>query len=207
MRRTYLLDLGTVGNWAFLENHKWVNVVFRTSCELASLRRFVVITCCKNYHCLFGRFHHMLLLWELAFSGSHCSLRTYYSVRWTLALFSVGFQVGNLQQERKACGRLYRDGKISFQRFSCAAARRPELKGGVYTCAWWKGKFTSAPISPRKLSWAFPAHAGLSCLYSCGVPTVSPVVLSNSSFPTISFLLISHRGPQPSGPTVNGLHF
>lgn len=60
-----------------VENHKWVNVVFRACCELASPRRFVVITFCKNYHCLPGSFHHTLLLQELEYLGSHCRLGTY----------------------------------------------------------------------------------------------------------------------------------
>lgn len=90
--------------------------MLRTSCELASHRRFVVITCYKNYHCLSSSFHHMLLLRELAFSGSHCSFRTYYSVRWTFAPFSVCFQVGNLQRGREACGEVSKGRKDLVQK-------------------------------------------------------------------------------------------
>lgn len=137
IRRAYLSDLRTVGNQRFLENHKWVNVVFRTSCELASQRRFVVITCCKNYHCFSGGFDHMLPLWELTFSGSHCSLRTYYSVRWTLALFSMCFQVGSLQQGKEANAKLSQDGRIFFKSlFSRTAARTTEPKRGVCISTW-----------------------------------------------------------------------
>lgn len=161
VRREYLSDLGTAGNPAFLENHKWVNVVFRTSCELASPRRLVVITCCKNPHRLPGSFHHMLLPWELAFPGSRWGLRTVilHSGLWLRSL-------GNLQQGREACGmwevkQRWKD--LWWSLFSCAAARGKTLKREAFLSRWSKGNFTSTPTSPRKRSLPLPAHAALCC--------------------------------------------
>ena len=105
--------------------------MLRTSCELASQRRLVVLTCCKNYHCLFSNFHHVFLLRELAFSGSHCSFRTCYSVRWTLAPFSMCFQVGSLQRGREACGEVSKGWKDLVQKIVFMGNSKTTIAGEV----------------------------------------------------------------------------